>query len=79
MIPIGSTLIRISEYKGKIVRLYRKRDRVYILEARKNRENLQESWPFESVPERLRAWVLNELYSRETIVPLNTGGSFWAR
>lgn len=79
MIPVGSTLIRLGEFKGKIVRLYRKRDRVYVLEAKKNREHLQESWPFESVPERLKAFVLNELYSRETVIALNIHKPFWSR
>lgn len=79
MIPIGSTLIRLSDYKGKIIRIYRKGERLWIAESAKNRESVKDTWPMEALPERLQAWVLNELHSRETIVPLNTGGSFWAR
>lgn len=79
MIPVGSTLIRLGEFKNKTIRIYRKGSKVYISEGKKHRESVSDSWELSNLPERLKAFVLNELYSRETVIALNIHKPFWSR
>lgn len=78
-IPMGASLIRIGEHKGKVIRIYQKYDQVFVSESKKNREACQDSWAIKTIPERLRDFVLNELYSRDSVITKDIHKCFWAR
>lgn len=79
MIPTGSILIRLGEYKGMTIRIYQKGSKIYVSEAKKHRESVCDHWELDNLPERLKLWVMHELNSRDTVLVGDLHKNFWVR
>jgi hypothetical protein len=69
VIPVGATLIRLSEYKNRTIRIYALGRKLWLSSSHKQSERNVHYYAIDELPEGLLEHAKEQVYGRKTMVP----------